>query len=502
MREKRIEAIRSAGADLTETIKSLMTVFAGLSDEEGRSFELNHKIAGKDSTVSAVLARIGAALGLISEFGEATRGDLVPRRILVDLEGSLSELKSNTENLRSVLKTAAEQNGGVKKFSYGDFHLHAKNGNAVDVRPPFHAFFDSSEKFLETLFPALLILKPRSSYSFQAAASGLDKLLSSASETLSESRKTLKNVGEHERKLAEKDSEIRGILDELSRLKSDGAADRKTISDYLAEVTQQKAAVQAVHDEARSLKETVENYKATFDQFQKQLNDREKTFSQGTEKLTSLVAKFNDQQKSVANLISKSEEMLSSATVSGLATNFSTMTEKLTKELGQARLAFYVGIVFLTVSAIPLLAFVLLPILAPFFGEISTDVVAAAKQHGTDGATNPWQYLGQVIARIAILLPAAWFVSFAAIRHSSLFKLREHYAYKYSMAVSVQGFKLQAPNYDQEIAALVLEQLAFNPADTLASSKDAKETRAPGIGGYLLEKIRERIDKRLAADGE
>lgn len=286
MREKRIEAIRSAGAALTENIKSLQAVFVGLTDQEGRSFDLSHKIAGKDSTVSAVLARIGAALGLISEFSVGTRGDLVPRRILTDLEGSLSELKSNTENLYSVLKTAAESNGGVKKFSYGDFYLHANNGNAIDVRPPFHAFFDSSEKFLETFFPALLILKPRGSYSFQAAANGLDKILSSASETLSESQKTLKSVGEHEKKLVERNDEIRGILEELSRLKGDGAADRKTISDYLAEVAQQKAAVQSVHDEARSLKETIENYKATFDQFQKQLNDRERMFLWGRKRST------------------------------------------------------------------------------------------------------------------------------------------------------------------------------------------------------------------------
>jgi len=67
------------------------------------------------------------------------------------------------------------------------------------------------------------------------------------------------------------------------------------------------------------------------------------------------------------------------------------------------------------------------------------------------------------------------------------------------MAVAVEGFKKQAPEYEQEIAALVLEQLAFNPTDKLIPSKDIKEGKAPGlIAAFLLEKIR----KRAAQESE
>ncbi len=62
------------------------------------------------------------------------------------------------------------------------------------------------------------------------------------------------------------------------------------------------------------------------------------------------------------------------------------------------------------------------------------------------------------------------------------------------MAVAVEGFKQQAPQYEQEIAALVLEQLAFNPADKLLPSKDIREGKAPGIAGYLLDRIRNRLE--------
>src|SRR5690606_5370776 len=186
--------------------------------------------------------------------------------------------------------------------------------------------------------------------------------------------------------------------------------------------------------------------------------------------------------------------MLSSATVAGLASNFSTMMGKLTSELKWARIAFYIGIAFLTLSALPLLAFVIMPLAAPILQSMFPDLTFAASDFVPDPVNNGWQYLGQVLARIAVLLPAAWFVSFAAIRHSSLFRLREHYAYKYSMAVAVEGFKQQSPRYEQEIAALVLEQLAFNPADKLIPSKDIREGKAPGIAGYLLDRIRARVE--------
>src|SRR5690606_8735507 len=61
-------------------------------------------------------------------------------------------------------------------------------------------------------------------------------------------------------------------------------------------------------------------------------------------------------------LIENSEKMLSSATVAGLASHFSMIMDKLTDELKRARKAFYAGIVFLTISASPLLAFVLMPL--------------------------------------------------------------------------------------------------------------------------------------------
>ncbi|MCP4289287.1 MAG: hypothetical protein GY792_33510 [Gammaproteobacteria bacterium] len=327
-------------------------------------------------------------------------------------------------------------------------------------------------------------------YSFQAAATSLSTLISDANDNLGKAKALREKLAKNEAELLSKGKEAEARVAEIARLKSEGTSDRKTVADYLAEVTQQKANVNAINDDANTLQASVKNYQQQFNQFQEQLNARETVFEKGTKKIDSLVAQYEGQRKSVEDLITCSEQMLSSATVSGLASNFGNMREKLTTELKSAEKIFYIGILFLTISAIPLLLFILLPVLAAFFGTATPSLVSASADVVPNTPENGWQDLGQVLARIAFLLPAAWLVSFAAIRHSSLFRLREHYAYKYSMAVSVQGFKLQAPGYEQEIAAMVLEQLAFNPADKLVPSKDIQEGKVPNIAGYLFDKIR------------
>jgi hypothetical protein len=183
--------------------------------------------------------------------------------------------------------------------------------------------------------------------------------------------------------------------------------------------------------------------------------------------------------------------MLEGATVAGLASSFLEAKSELNRQLNSARWSFYFGILFLFISSIPLIAFVFLPIIAPILVSQIPALESVAQLLVADNDVTGWQYIGQVLARFVILLPAAWFVSFSAIRHSSLFRLREHYAYKYSMAVAVEGFRKQAPEYENEVTALVLEQLAFNPTDKLIPSKWIKEGMAPTpVLSALVRRIR------------
>ena len=80
-----------------------------------------------------------------------------------------------------------------------------------------------------------------------------------------------------------------------------------------------------------------------------------------------------------------------------------------------------------------------------------------------------------MLARALLLIPGIWLVRFTAARHERLFRLREHYAYKYSIASAVEGFKKQAPDLEQGIAAVAFHELTFNPATRMdANSEEAR----------------------------
>lgn len=408
------------------------------------------------------MARIHAVVGVVAEFDRATRADLVPLSVLTNLQQAIDETASAANGLATQTDNLKTSQGGLQTFDYSNFHARTINGNNHNMEGHFQALHNACETLLQRFFEGLYILKPRASYSFQAAANAMSSVIDDANDNLAALKKSLKQVTISEDSLSAKDEQASSHLEEIKRLKTDGDSDRKTISEYLSQATQEKTSIHAISEEASKLQTTVKGYQERFDEFQHQLEDREETFTSGTKNLEHLISSFEEQRTDVAALIERSGKMLSSATVAGLASNFSTMMDKLTSELRWARVAFYIGIAFLTLSAFPLLAFVIMPLAVPIIQSMFPDLTFAASDFAPNPIDNGWQYLGQVLARIAILLPAAWFVSFTAIRHSSLFRLREHYAYK------------------------LLEQLAFNPADKLIPSKEIREGKVPGISRAIF----------------
>lgn len=490
MREERIKVMTENATGLGENVVRLVDALNSFTDENGQSFTLNEQVPGIDSNTAQVIGRIQSSVGLIADFDKIKQADMVPLRSIDGVDKAVAGTEQAATALMQLIDNLTNNQGGLKGFNYSNFHAQTNNGQSHNIQTNIKQLYDATELLLLQLFNCIHIFKPRAAFGFHAAASSLSTLISDANDKLGEIKSLRHKLAETEAALNSKKEEAEAQVGEIARLKSEGAADRKTMADYLAEVTQQSANVNAINNEAGALQPTVKNYQQQFDQFQEQLDARETTFNEGTKKIDDLTKRFEGQRDTVKDLISRSEQMLSSATVSGLASNFGKMQEKLTAELTSARNTFYLGIGCLAISAIPLLLFIIMPVLAALFGSAIPGLVSASTEIGANAPQNGWQYVGQVLARVAFLLPAAWFVSFAAIRHSSLFRLREHYAYKYSMAVSVQGFKQQAPKYEQEIAALVLEQLAFNPADKLVPSKEVQEGRAPGIAGYLLSRLR------------
>jgi hypothetical protein len=496
MTTNKIQEIVEASVTLSESASSLLSDLVQLEDETGKNFDVKINIPGAENSVSDLISKISILCGMIEKFEKSPNDTMVPVARITDLKTSLDAARANVDKLKNTMNSVIEAGGGLKSFNYSNFQLQTKNGKNHIVQPHFVTVYNSVEALLEAYFDVLVIMKPtKANSSFQAAANNLSGIIGNTNDQYKRLKVLFTEAEKNSQAVEAYNSEISKTAMEANRLKEGGEADRKTISEYLADATDKAAAVSNIHTEAKHLEAKVSNYQVKFDTFKEQLEAREKTFHEGTINLEALIAEYDAQKSVIAALITQSEQMLKGATVAGLAGSFDTIRKEISTELTVARWTFYLGILFLFVSAIPLMAFVFMPILEPlltlFFPALDNVSFSTDINSGTTG----WQYLGQVSARLIILSPAAWFVSFTAIRHSSLFRLREHYSYKYSMAVSVEGFKKQAAGYEGEIAALVLEQLAFNPADKLVHSKETREANIPQpMLNYFMKKLRGNID--------
>lgn len=166
--------------------------------------------------------------------------------------------------------------------------------------------------------------------------------------------------------------------------------------------------------------------------------------------------------------------------------HLSARQDEITKELSSAAFAFYVSIFALILLGLPLLVHII-PTIAfeLFLSNLGLESHHITALTSTSANSKPdTEIVISAATRFLILVPGIWLVRITGRRYDRLFRLREHYAYKYSIATSVEGFQRQSPNHRQELAAFSFGQLAFNPAERMDGTPD--DTSHPNP---LLEKF-------------
>lgn len=497
MRTEKIASIIQSVQKLNDSANNLLSSFNAPLDDGSVTFDIKAPIFGSDVNFVECMSRIMSVSQVVERFEKTNNHIMVPLPRLTHFEQSIISTQQYVDALISIFQQMPST-GGILQITYDTFQAQQKNGQTIDLRSPFKSFTDSLDQLLESFFQVLVIIRPtKATYSFQAAANSLSNLVASVSGEMESLRKEVATLRKQASASEALVASTKESAEESARIRDESAKDRKTVSEYLSEATDKKTSIDSVHLSATSLENEVAEFREKFEAFDRQIEKRTEDFTTGSVNQATLFESFSAQEAKFKELINQSENMLKGATVAGLASSFSNAHKDLGNQLFWARLSFYFGILFLFVSAIPLMFYVFLPIIAPLLKSSFPAFAEISASHDLNQTLTGWQYIGQVLARFIILLPAAWFVSFSAIRHSSLFRLREHYAYKYSMAVSVEGFRKQAPGYESEIAALVLEQLAFNPADKLIPSKDIREGKVPHpMLDLLLNKFRTGLDRK------
>lgn len=193
----------------------------------------------------------------------------------------------------------------------------------------------------------------------------------------------------------------------------------------------------------------------------------------------------------VEALIERAESMVSGATVAGLAQAFSDERKSLEKNMKWAMGSFIVGIIFIFLVTILLGAYVF---------EIPLTVGGIKLSGpGSTPALGDEITIAGVLSRTIILLAPFWLTLFSARRYRNLFDLRQQYSHKYNMAFSVDGFKQQAPAYQEQIAAWVFHVVAEAPV-TNAKKPGRGMDESPMLALQEIAKLpHEKFDELLKA---
>lgn len=492
-----ILSIVEASKDLVSNFDNLLKYLSTLEDSDKKAFDINKSFPSISGSTSSIYSRAMVVQGIIEGFGESRDYDLIPVSRLFDLKLAINQVITKTTELHKYLEKTLKRHGGYLNINYTNFKVLAKDGSSHEMQQYFIRLDEAVEKLLDAFYSSVIILKPdETQVSFQTATNGLQYMLQDIHKELVEVRhdgEDLKRVYKSALLSVEKISSAEQRFGEIEEQSSSLVEKIQLAEDDSKKSIQE---IENTKDDAVKLELLVQNYRASFSEYQFSLDERNLEIEKAGKKLAKLTNDLENKRTQIAENISRSEEMLTGATVAGLASNFKTIEDKLTSELSSAKNSFYFGAVCLFVSALPLVFSVFIPVIAPFFINDYPNIVDVIKETGINSNSTGWQYVGQVMARLVIIMPAVWLMSFAAIRYSSLFRLREHYSYKYSMAVSVEGFKKEAQGYESEIAAMVLEQLAFNPADKLLPLKSMNEGQVPNpLMQFLMKKIRSKVNE-------
>lgn len=256
-----------------------------------------------------------------------------------------------------------------------------------------------------------------------------------------------------------------------------------------AEIDAKLATVRETTKAAASLEAQVEGYEASFDAFQKSLDERVAQHAAFEKNMAEALVTNKNRESEIDRLIAKADSMIKGATTAGLGDSLENTRKLYQKRMVGAGIGFFLSILLLAASAIPLVAHILPGL---FIAWIPPAVHAGVTSQTENGAV-----LLSLLGKVFLMFPATWLTQFFSKAYSEFFHLEREYAHKAALARSVEGFKKQAPKYEEEIATAVFFEVQSNP-----SKQKSPEAAEHPILGPLMKKFIDALPLGKTADSK
>ncbi|MGP0566200.1 MULTISPECIES: hypothetical protein [unclassified Nitrospina] len=461
----------------------------GLLGPNNERIVLENQIPQINISLSELNTRFFASLNLIKSLDLKNDSILLPTHQIKTIHSTLQSVGSNLANLKKNLSLLKGKK--IESVDTENFQIQSENGEVkIQLQGIFKPVNDGLDSLLSLYYSLTIPLKSNEFLNFSNLISQISERIKELDKKKNLIEDSLARIKEQETTINTIKNSSNDLLGQINKFKQESENSRKTISEYEAEATKKRATIEEISKQAEKLQVSVENYQAEFNHFQETLDERVKSFSRNKEEQEKnikegkaeqqrVIETLQEKEEEIDRLINQSETMLKGATVAGLASSFGAIRDDLNEKLEKAQRGFYWSIGILFLSALPLMSF-LIP-------DIFFEIFLGSKPLNTNTGQSKesLNYFGEILLRALLLIPAAWLTKFAAARHAQLFRLKEHYAYKYSIAVSVEGFQKQAEPYKDEIAASTYYELMFNPADRMETSVNEAMHPNPALEWFM-----------------
>lgn len=349
---------------------------------------------------------------------------------------------------------------------------------SIDLTAYFKHVRVAVHSLLQTLGAVIPLCKADAVTDLSVRAESLGEIVRQADALRRQAEKSANIAMSFEAKSEKVEADVRALLAttgtivaNVRELQLQATTDSSSVSTLVEQI-------KTIGSVANSLEATVDSYKSKFEAFHAELDERNAAFVRFEEQTKSAKEKSTARENDIDRLTSLADAMISGSTTAGLSNSLEKTRARYEERMNKARMGFVGSVVFLGLTAVPLAAH----LLPGLFGSIFPST--------TDVAQNTWY---GVLGKVLLMVPATWLTGFFTKSFADSFHLEREYAHKAALAMSVDGFKRQAPKYEEEITAEVFLEIRNNPA------KDSKVEPAAHPLYDVLSKV---VDKALKRGGE
>lgn len=404
---------------------------------------------------------------------ESRDGDIRPQiqALATHAEAAASQIRSNWRD-GATIRDANEA------FALQLFDASGSNYASIDVGPQFKQLRLAVNLLVAVLGSVVPLCKADAISDLSARAEALGETTRRADSFRQQSEQSARTADEHaqrteqvERTARELVVQAEAVVANIRELQQKATTDSSSVATLIEQI-------KTIGSAATALEALIDAYRPKFEAFQLELDSRGKEFAQF--QADAKVAKENNlaREAEIDRLSKLADAMISGSTTAGLANSLEKTRARYEEPMNTARNWFIASVVLLAASALPLAAHLLPGLLGDLFPRV------------TEGAHSSWY---GVLGKVILMVPATWLTGFFTKSFAESFHLEREYAHKAALAMSVDGFKRQAPKYEEEITAEVFMEIRNNPG----KGKDVEPASHPlyDVLAKVVGKVLEKKDK-------